>query len=72
MEEIYLSIIRVIFGVVTLIGLLWCAVRYMIKYKIYRSERNMKDYTDEKTDYVLKKVHKLSDRVDSIEDKITK
>ena len=60
MEDIYVSIIRIAFGIITLAGILWTAMRYMINYKI----RNMEDHFRSKVEAFTKDV---MDHINTVE-----
>lgn len=36
MDELHFSIIKLFLSIISVIGLFWWAVRYMVKYKFYR------------------------------------
>jgi hypothetical protein len=57
MEDIYASILRMVFGIVTLVGLLWGAVRYLVKYKIFRCSQELKEYSDKKIEELKDEIH---------------
>ena len=44
MEDIYMAIFRIVFGIITLVGILWGGLQYMIKYLMFRCEKDLKSY----------------------------
>lgn len=46
MEYFYISILRIIFGLLTMVGILWAALRYLIKYKMILYRTESREHTD--------------------------
>ena len=63
MEDIYHSILRIVFGIITLIGLVWGAMQYLVKYKVHKSETALKKYSDRNTDKVEEHVKNVENDV---------
>ena len=59
MEEIYAYIIRIMLGIFALMSILWWAVHYMIKYKMYKARQEMKETAAE----VVLKLEELESRL---------
>lgn len=56
MEEIYTSIARIAFGIITLTGILWSGISYMIKYRTQKYMIELRTYVDERVDTILDRI----------------
>lgn len=77
MDEVHLSILRILLGILSLVGVLWGAVRYMIKYTVLKQDMKFQEYTNNRVDPVAEranttsvKVYELRLRTDKIERRV--
>lgn len=57
MEEIYEHILRTVLGILALVGVLWSAVRYLVKYKVVKASHEIRQYADGKMESIWARVH---------------
>ena len=56
MDDTYASLLRALLGILTLSGVLWGAVRYLIKYKIYEFRIRAHDHTEKRHTEVSERI----------------
>lgn len=59
MEEIYSHIFRLVVGILALVGVLWSALRYLVKYKVFKASHEVRQYADSKLDTIWQRVHSI-------------
>ncbi len=59
MEEIYAHIFRLILGILALVGVLWSALRYLVKYKVFKASHEVRQYADGKLETIWQRVHSI-------------
>lgn len=59
MEEIYIHIFRLVLGILALVGVLWSALRYLVKYKVFKASHEVRQYADSKLDTIWQRVHSI-------------
>lgn len=59
MEEIYVYILRTVLAIMALVGVIWSALRYLIKYHVFKTSHETKEYTDGKIANMLERVQAL-------------
>lgn len=59
MEEIYGHILRTVLGILCLVGVLWSALRYLVKYKVFKASHEARQYTDDKISGLWERVHEF-------------
>ena len=72
MDDVQLSILRILLGIISLIGVLWGAVRYMIKYSMLKQDVVLKEYTDTKVDPVKKMAETTAAEVYDLHDRVVR
>lgn len=59
MEEIYLYILRTVLAIMALVGVIWSGLRYLIKYHVFKTSHETREYADGKIANMLGRVHVL-------------
>lgn len=59
MEEIYLHILHTVFGILSLVGIVWGALRCLVKYNVFRASHEARQYTDGKLSGLWDRVHEF-------------
>ncbi len=72
MDDVQLSILRILLGIISLIGVLWGAVRYMIKYSVLRQDVKLKEYADSKIDPVKERAENTAIEVYNLHDRVVR
>lgn len=72
MEDTLFAIIRMASSIMTVIGIVWCAIHYLVKYKISKMGSDLKDTSIRYSESTNNRIQKVEEQTHSLDVRVTK